>query len=80
METVDVNLIFMAIILPGMDGVEAMNAFRHMKNIRDLPILALSANVMEKDTLSTLGSELTDYIVKPLNIAEFLEKINKFLV
>lgn len=70
----------MDINLPGMDGVEAMKIMRRIEKTRDLPILALSANAMERDIRSALRAGFTDYIVKPINIAEFLEKINKFLV
>lgn len=76
----DVDLILMDINLPGMDGVEAMKILRRIEKTRDLPILALSANAMERDIRSALRAGFTDYIVKPINIAEFLEKINKYLV
>ena len=46
---------------------------------RTLPILAVSANAMEKDIKSCLSAGFTDYIVKPINIPKFLEKIDKLL-
>ena len=41
--------------------------------------LAVSANAMEKDIKSCLSAGFTDYIVKPINIPKFLEKIEKLL-
>ena len=41
--------------------------------------LAVSANAMEKDIKSCLSAGFTDYIVKPINIPKFLEKIDKLL-
>lgn len=79
-KTRDVDLILMDINLPGMDGVEAMKILRRIEKTRALPILALSANAMERDIQSALREGFTDYIVKPINIAEFLEKIDKFLI
>lgn len=75
----DVDLILMDINLPGMDGVEAMKILRRIESTRDLPILALSANAMKRDIQSALNAGFTDYIVKPINVPEFLEKINSFL-
>ena len=76
----DVDLILMDINLPGMDGVEAMKIMRRIEKTRNLPILALSANAMERDIQSALREGFNDYIVKPIDIAEFLEKVNKLLI
>lgn len=76
----DIDLILMDINLPGMDGVEAMKILRRTEKTRNLPIVALSANAMERDIQSALSAGFTDYIVKPINIAGFLKKINQLLI
>ena len=63
----------------GMDGVTAMKILRGMEKTRNLPILAVSANAMKKDIKSCLSAGFTDYIVKPINIPQFLEKIDELL-
>ena len=78
-KTRDVDLILVDINLPGMDGVAAMKTLRRIEKTRKLPILAVSANAMEKDIKSCLSAGFTDYIVKPINIPKFLEKIDKLL-
>ena len=78
-KTRDVDLILMDINLPGMDGVAAMKTLRRIEKTRKLPILTISANAMEKDIKSCLSAGFTDYIVKPINIPKFLEKIDKLL-
>lgn len=78
-KTHDVDLILMDINLPGMNGVEAMKILRRTEKTSSLPILAVSANAMERDIKSCLSAGFTDYIVKPINIPQFLEKIDKIL-
>jgi CheY-like chemotaxis protein len=75
----DFDLILMDINLPGMSGIEAMKILRRIEKTRNLPIVALSANAMEGDIKSCLNAGFTDYIVKPINIPEFLDKTNKLL-
>ena len=78
-KTRDVDLILVDSNLPGMDGVAAMKTLRRIEKTRKLPILAVSANAMEKDIKSCLSAGFNDYIVKPINIPKFLEKIDKLL-
>ena len=78
-KTRDVDLILVDINLPGMDGVAAMKTLRRIEKTRKLPILTISANAMEKDIKSCLSAGFNDYIVKPINIPKFLEKIDKLL-
>ena len=75
----DFDLILMDINLPGMNGIEAMKILRRIEKTSNLPIVALSANAMEGDIKSCLNAGFTDYIIKPINIPEFLEKTNKLL-
>ena len=78
-KTFDVDLILMDINLPGMDGITAMKALKRIEKTRNLPIVAVSANALEKDIKSCLNAGFTDYIVKPINIPQFLKKIDAIL-
>jgi CheY-like chemotaxis protein len=59
--------------------LEGIKILRGIKKTSDLPIIAFSAYAMEEDIKSCLRMGFTDYIVKPLHIPEFLNKIDKFL-
>jgi len=78
-KTHDVDLILMDINLPGMDGVTTMKILRRIEKTRKLPILAVSANALEKDIKAYLDAGFTDYIVTHINIPQFLEKIEALL-
>jgi CheY-like chemotaxis protein len=70
------DVILLDINLPGMDGFEVLERLRENDNTKDIPVLALTAN----DNLYNLdrGREagFLKYIVKPLDIKQFLEVID----
>jgi len=70
------NLILMDINLPGMSGVEACRILKNNPQTANIPVIALSANAMDKDIEKSMEAGFLDYISKPINIMELLEKID----
>ena len=74
------HLIIMDLKMPVMDGWEATKALRQTTWGRDLPVIALTAQAMEKDEEKALHSGCNDYIPKPIMDYTILQKkIEKFL-
>ncbi|MCW9033824.1 MAG: ATP-binding protein [Alphaproteobacteria bacterium] len=73
------DLILLDINLPGMNGFEALERLQEMEEIKDTPILALSANAMERDIERGLEAGFLDYLTKPLNIEKTLNAIRTAL-
>jgi signal transduction histidine kinase/HAMP domain-containing protein/ActR/RegA family two-component response regulator len=72
-------LILLDINLPGMNGFEAL---RHLKNdpsTWDIPVIAISANAMERDVKKGLAAGFTDYLTKPLDIPKLLTLLDTLL-
>ncbi len=72
-------LILLDINLPGMNGFEAL---RHLKNdpiTCDIPVIAISANAMERDVKKGLAAGFTDYLTKPLDIPKLLALLDTIL-
>ncbi len=66
------DLILLDINLPGMDGFEAL---RHLQNdpaTSGIPVVAVSANAMERDVKKGLAAGFVDYLTKPLDIPKLL--------
>ncbi|MBI2359272.1 MAG: response regulator [Deltaproteobacteria bacterium] len=74
------DLIIMDLKMPVLDGWEATKKLRQTDWGKDLPIIALTAQAMEKDEEKALNAGCTDYIAKPVMDYRILQrKIEKFL-
>jgi CheY-like chemotaxis protein len=68
------DLILMDLAMPGMDGWEASRILRRELHV-EVPILIVSANAYDKNLDNPAGIAAEDFIVKPVNVAELLERI-----
>ncbi len=73
------DLILMDINLPGMDGYMTLKALRAYREIRSIPVVAVSANAMQEDIDHGLEAGFDSYITKPINIARFMEVVDRLL-
>jgi CheY-like chemotaxis protein/two-component sensor histidine kinase len=76
-----VDLIFMDVQMPEMDGLESTRAIRRFekeKNMPKVPIVAMTGQAMEGDREKCLETGMDDYIIKPINKTVLLEMIQKF--
>jgi len=69
------DLILMDIQMPEMDGLEAS---RQIKEKMNIPIIALTADVLKGGRERYIAAGMDEYIPKPIQKAELLSKINKF--
>src|ERR1035441_7678295 len=74
-----INLILMDIMMPIMDGYETMTAIRKIPACKDLPIIAVTAKVSDGERKRCLAAGASDYIPRPVNAAELLESISRWL-
>ncbi|TGC09157.1 response regulator [Methanolobus halotolerans] len=75
----DFSLILLDIQLPGMDGLELLRLIRNMERIKDIPVIALTANTMAGDKERFLAAGCNGYIAKPFDTHEFSEIVASFL-
>ncbi len=74
------DLILMDLQMPGMDGLTATRAIRALGPVQEAtPILALSANVLEKHLAAAREAGMDDHIAKPIRAAELVTKIHYWL-
>lgn len=71
------HLILMDIMMPELDGFEAIKILKDTDNTKHIPVIAVTAYAMKGDKEKILKSGFNDYISKPIDYKELLEKINK---
>ncbi|GGD35690.1 hypothetical protein GCM10012288_07020 [Malaciobacter pacificus] len=74
-----IDLIFMDILMSGLDGLETTQIIRKDLNKKDIPIIALSANVFEEDKQKAYNSGANDFLSKPFDEKELINILQKYL-
>ena len=74
-----VDLVLMDIMMPEMDGYEAMRLIRKQKRFQTLPILAITAKAMQDDRKKSIDAGANDYIPKPINVDQLLTLLRVWL-
>jgi two-component system, cell cycle response regulator DivK len=72
-------LILMDIHLPGMSGIEALRALRVEAATASIPVIAITASVMQESLREVMAAGFDDLIEKPINVLGFLEKVRALL-
>lgn len=71
----NIDLVLMDIMMPIMDGYQAIRSIREDVQIKDTPIIALTAKAMKGDQEKCIEAGATEYCSKPVDINELIEKI-----
>ena len=75
----DIDMVLMDIMMPEMDGYEAMIEIRKQKRYNNLPIIALTAKAMKGDKKKCINAGATDYLSKPIDVDKFLSLLKVWL-
>jgi len=73
------DLVILDIMMPVMDGYEVLNRMKESNEMKDIPVIMLSAKGQEQDIVKGLEHGTEDYIVKPFSPAELVARIRKVL-
>jgi two-component system cell cycle response regulator DivK len=77
-ESQELDLILLDINLPDIDGYEIARRIRSNSKpgLKQIPIIAVTANAMKGDTQKAISAGCTMYMSKPINIVELAEKVD----
>jgi two-component system cell cycle response regulator DivK len=73
------SLILLDINLPELDGYEMVDRLRAIPDLSDVPIIALTANVMKGDRERALEAGCDGYIQKPIDVDSLPKQVASFL-
>jgi CheY-like chemotaxis protein len=64
----DIDLVLMDVMMPGMNGLEAMTQIRQDARFRKLPMIAITAKAMKDDQEQCIKAGASDYLAKPIDL------------
>ena len=69
------DLVLMDIQLPGMSGIDAIKVLRADPVTAGIPVVAITASVMQQDRQQIMAAGFDGFIEKPINLKSFLETV-----
>ena len=74
------DLVLLDISLPVMDGYQLVKEIKENKDVRDIPVIAMTAHAMKGDKEKIIAAGCDDYISKPIDPDVVLEKIRYWVL
>jgi len=73
------DLVLMDIQLPGMNGIDALRALRANEATANIPVIAVTASVMQQDRALITDAGFDAYVGKPINLRAFHDAVRRAL-
>lgn len=74
----DIDVVLMDMMMPEMDGYEAIATLRKQDKFRNLPIIAVTAQAMTGDREKCLQAGANDYLSKPIDDEKLIQLLNQY--
>jgi two-component system cell cycle response regulator DivK len=78
-ENKDVAVVLMDMMMPDMDGYQAMAKMNGDPEMKHLPVIAVTAQAMVGDKERCLAAGAKGYISKPVNVDELVHQLNNYI-
>src|SRR4030043_431083 len=73
------DLILLDISIPQLNGYEVTRILKGKEDVKDCPVVALTAHAMKGDRLKALEAGCEGYITKPINVRELPAQVKSFI-
>lgn len=73
------DVIILAVMIPGVDGIEVLKRIRATAAWRNIPVVMLTYRSGEEDVVRALQAGASDYITKPFSVGELIERVKRLV-
>jgi two-component system, cell cycle response regulator DivK len=73
------DLVLMDLQLPGVDGTEALRLIREIPDVKQVPVVAVTAFAMDDDRDRAFRAGFDGYVGKPISVRGLLDQVRDFL-
>ena len=75
----NIGMVLMDIMMPDMDGFQAIHEIKKLKDFSSIPIITVTAQAMPGDRDKCIAAGADDYLSKPVNIEHLMKIIQRYL-
>jgi len=75
----NIGVVLMDMMMPEMDGYEAIGKMKSNEELKNIPVIAVTAQAMVGDREKCVKAGADGYISKPVNVDELLRLLNKLI-
>ncbi|EDM36392.1 putative repetitive protein with two-component sensor and regulator motifs [Pedobacter sp. BAL39] len=75
----EISVVLMDMMMPGMDGYQAMEVMSKDPDLKEIPVIAVTAQAMLGDRERCLEAGAVGYVSKPINVDELTNLLTRYL-
>lgn len=75
----EVAVVLMDMMMPGMDGYQAIYEMNNSENLKDIPVIAVTAQAMVGDRERCMEAGAVGYVSKPINVDELTQLLKQYI-
>jgi len=76
----EVAVVLMDMMMPGMDGYQAMAEMNNIPELKDIPVIAVTAQAMLGDKERCINAGAVGYVSKPINVDELTGLLKRYVL
>lgn len=76
----NIGVVLMDMMMPEMDGYEAIAVMKKDEDLKNVPVIAITAQAMTGDREKCIAAGADDYLSKPVNVDELVKLLNKIII
>ena len=75
----NISVVLMDMMMPGMDGYQAMAKMNEHPELKDIPVIAVTAQAMLGDRERCIDAGAVGYVSKPINVDELTKLLTQYI-